>query len=134
MQSSFGGLTFVQSGRLRRWSVGAPGFAMSRYAPETAIDYEEIFRRGGRNLGDEDFALFKCPACGQIYLLEYEVDTIYLDGTDLSKRHGDSDAPFFCAGCKNEIPPGPWIGPRAKEEFMVTWSELKASPWSWAIS
>ena len=27
--------------------------------PETAIDYEEVFRRGGRNHEDEDFALFK---------------------------------------------------------------------------
>jgi hypothetical protein len=27
--------------------------------PEEAMDYEEIFRRGGRNVGDEDFAVFR---------------------------------------------------------------------------
>jgi len=59
---------------------------MTNLVPETAIDYEEIFARGGRNLGDEDFALFKCPSCGQIYLLEYEVDTAFLDADDLSRR------------------------------------------------
>jgi hypothetical protein len=59
---------------------------MQDLVPENAIDYDEVFRRGGRNLGDEDFALFKCPACGRIYLLEYEVDTAYLDPDDLSVR------------------------------------------------
>jgi hypothetical protein len=54
-------------------------WAMSDFVPEGAIDYGEVFRRGGHNFGDEDFALFKCPSCGRIYLLEYEVDTVYLD-------------------------------------------------------
>ncbi|MCL2310517.1 MAG: hypothetical protein FWC42_09690 [Proteobacteria bacterium] len=104
---------------------------MSRYVPETAIDHDAIFRRGGENCGDEDFALFKCPTCGHIYLMDYEVDTVYLDGADLSKR-GDLNVSFFCVSCKKEMPPGPCVGTRAKEEFMVTWQELKTSPWSWA--
>jgi hypothetical protein len=54
---------------------------MSDLVPEDAINYDEVFRRGGHNVGDEDFALFKCPNCGRIYLLEYEVDTVYLDPT-----------------------------------------------------
>ena len=37
------------------------------------------------NCGDEDFALCKCPHCGRIYLIEYEVDTIYLDPIDLDQ-------------------------------------------------
>lgn len=109
---------------------------MSRYVPETAIDYEAVLRRGGRNFGDEDFALFKCPSCGQVYLLEYEVDTVYLDGNDLSKRVNVTDPkqPFQCAGCGQDLSEGPWAGPRAKEQFLVTWEELRSSSWSWAAT
>jgi hypothetical protein len=49
---------------------------MSHFVPESAIDYEAVLRRGGRNLGDEDFALFKCPSCNRLYLMDYEVDTV----------------------------------------------------------
>jgi hypothetical protein len=109
---------------------------MSRYVPETAVDYEAVYRRGGRNLGDEDFALFKCPRCCRVYLLEYEVDTIYLDGNDLSKRQDVTaiERPFVCVGCGQPLPEGPVAGPRAKEEFLVTWQELKESPWSWVAT
>ena len=110
---------------------------MSRYVPETAIDYEAIFRRGGRNFGDEDFALFKCPRCGYVYLLEYEADTVYLDGSDLSKRQDVTGRPvisFICVGCTQALPEGAWAGPRAKEQFLVTWQELKASAWSWVAT
>ena len=106
---------------------------MSRYVPETAIDYDAVFQRGGRNLGDEDFALFKCPNCGRIYLLEYEVDTVYLDGNDLAKRQDvtDPSQSFCCVACGQAMPRGPWIGPKAKEQFLVTWPEIKQSAWSW---
>ena len=30
---------------------------MTDLVPENAIDYDEVFRRGGQNLGDEDFAV-----------------------------------------------------------------------------
>jgi hypothetical protein len=53
---------------------------VAEFVSEAVIDYAEVFRRGGRNLGDEDFALFKCPKCGRVYLLEYEVDTVYSRG------------------------------------------------------
>ena len=38
---------------------------------ETAIDYEEVFRRGGRNHEDEDFALFKCSSWAQLAASEW---------------------------------------------------------------
>ena len=109
---------------------------MSHYVPESAIDYESVFGCGGRNTGDEDFALFKCPNCKFVYLMEYEVDTVYLDGTDLSQREDATviNHPFVCVGCKTPFPVAAWVGPRAEERFQVTWPELAASPWSWVAT
>ena len=105
---------------------------MTDFVPETAINYDEVFRRGGRNLGDEDFALFKCPACGLIYLLEYEVDIAYLDPHDLSRRADVDKGAFDCVACGRRIPGDePWVGPEAGAKFGVTWPELEASGWSW---
>ncbi len=106
---------------------------MSLYVPETAIDYDAVFRRGGANLGDEDFAVFKCASCGLVYLIDYEVETVFLDGADLSKRVGLEGAPptFVCVGCKQPVPSGVWIGPRAEERFKVTWHDLACSAFSW---
>jgi hypothetical protein len=100
--------------------------------PEDAIDYAEVFRRGGRNHGDEDFALFKCPKCCRIYLLEYEVDTVYLDANDLSKRVPVFDTSFVCLGCSQVVPDdSPWAGPKASPNYQVSWGELETSEWSW---
>ncbi|WP_140627766.1 hypothetical protein [Methylibium rhizosphaerae] len=109
---------------------------MSLYVPESAVNYEAVFRRGGRNMGDEDFALFKCPNCGHVYLMDYEVDTVFLDGDDLSKRDDlfDESHPFVCSSCEQPMPNGVWVGPHAEERFQVTWLELKASRWSWVAT
>jgi hypothetical protein len=105
---------------------------MSDFVPEDAIDYGEVFRRGGSNHGDEDFALFKCPGCAQIYLLEYEVDTAYLDANDLTTRVAVFDDSFECIRCGNAVPDDePWAGPRASPRFLVTWDELSRSDWAW---
>ncbi len=106
---------------------------MSDFVPESAIDHVAVLERGGANLGDEDFALFKCLNCGLVYLLDYEVDTVYLDGNDLSLRHDivDSAQGFSCISCQQPFPPDVWAGPKALEKFLVTWSELEKSAWSW---
>jgi hypothetical protein len=102
------------------------------FVPETAINYDVVFERGGRNHGDEDFALFKCPLCNRIYLFEYEVDTVYLDGTDLSKRaEPPIGGSFTCVQCAREVPRGAWAGERAEARFRVRWSELRSSDWAW---
>jgi hypothetical protein len=106
----------------------------SDLVPETAIDYDEVYRRGGHNFGNEHFALFKCPNCGHIYLLEHEVETAYLDPSDLSIRVNVFKDSLDCLNCSNRIPDNePWIGPKARSEFGVTWPELKASRWAWII-
>jgi hypothetical protein len=102
--------------------------------PESALDYDEILRRGGGNCGDEDFALCKCPHCGRVYLVEYEVDTLYLDPADLGRRISIDIgwSGFHCAGCGGPFPERiAWVGPKAPERMQVTWAELAASPWRW---
>ena len=100
--------------------------------PAAALDYDEIFRRGGANCGDEDFALCKCPHCGYIYLMEYEVETLYLDSSDLSRRAPLFTAgPFPCVSCAADLPDVPWIGPDAPKSMQVTWSDLRGSAWRW---
>jgi hypothetical protein len=106
--------------------------ADSDLVPGEALDYSEILRRGGKNLGDEDFALFKCPNCGQVYLMEYEVDTMYLNPSDLSQRVAVFDSSFACAACGQRVPDDtPWIGRRQDRRFAVTWAELAVSGWNW---
>ena len=102
--------------------------------PETSIDYDEIFRRGGYNYGDEDFAMCKCPHCGHMYLVEYEVDTLYLDSANLARRIeiNIGVSGFRCEECGGEFPERTaWIGPKAPEAMQVTWPDLAASPWRW---
>jgi rubredoxin len=105
---------------------------MIDFVHETAIDYAEVYRRGGHNLGDEDFALFKCPACGQIYLIDYEVFMIYIDGDDLSHRMDANLGELNCVKCGYHfLANEPIVGPKADLKFGVTWSELKSSRWAW---
>lgn len=102
--------------------------------PEAAIDYAEVFRRGGRNHGDEDFAFFRCPHCRRVYLLEYEVDTVYLDPIDLSRRAPVHNDEFVCVACGQQVPSiEPWIGQDARPDFRATWTDLFASGWGWAV-
>ncbi|WP_417385007.1 hypothetical protein [Gimesia sp.] len=107
---------------------------MSDFVAEEEIDYEEVYRRGGHNCGDEDFALFKCPFCDRVYMIEYEVDTAYLDGRDLTKRCSVFNCSFDCLGCGRPIPNDrPWIGKNATADFQVTWEQLANSDWAWCV-
>lgn len=105
--------------------------------PEEALDYDEIIRRGGANCGDEDFALCKWPHCGRVYLVDYEVDTLYLDPANLDRRiHINIEVSGFrCVGCGGEFPERTaWVGPKAPEAMQVTWLDLAASPWRWVTA
>lgn len=101
--------------------------------PEEALDYAEIFRRGGANCGDEDFALFQCPHCCCIYLVEYEVDTLYLDARDLRRRIAVNLGveTIACEPCGQPLPLAPWVGPDAPASMQVSWPNLARSPWRW---
>jgi hypothetical protein len=104
----------------------------SEIVPEEELDYGEIFRRGGRNFGDEDFDVCKCPHCGRVYLIEYEADTLYLDAGDLTRRVSIFNVTGFrCEGCGQSFPKGAWIGAKAPAGMRVCWDDLAASPWRW---
>ena len=101
------------------------------FVPEGALDHEAIFEREGSNRGNEQFAVFKCPRCDHIYLLEYEVHTVYLDPTNLAKRVPIGSGTFECTRCGHEVPRGDWAGPLVESRFQVTWDELLDSEWAW---
>jgi hypothetical protein len=105
------------------------------FVTQAELDYQESYRRGGHNCGDEDFALFKRPFCGRIYLMDYELDTVYLEGHEFSQRVRTSAGSFFnCVQCGRPVPQdGAWVGPRARPRFQVTWSALAASDWFWTV-
>lgn len=108
---------------------------MDELVPESAINYNEVYSRGGANHGDEDFAFFLCPHCRRVYLLEYEVDTVYLDPTDLSARVPVYNEGFTCVGCGRIVLGNePWIGEGARPEFGATWADLRGSGWEWALN
>lgn len=106
----------------------------SPYIEVGEIDYAEVIARGGANCGDEDFAVFACPHCRHAYLLEYEIDTAYLDANDLSKRVSVFDTGFTCISCQKEIDSDTaWVGPRAPEKFRVLRPEFVHSDWQWIL-
>jgi hypothetical protein len=106
---------------------------MRDYVREEYVDYDEILRRGGGNFDDEDFALFKCPYCVRVYLMDYEVPTIYLDGFDLTKRVVlQASGLFYCIGCRRRVPDGVWVGEKPSRKFRVSWELLGRSDWAWA--
>src|SRR5436309_1896461 len=100
---------------------------MAEFLTEEGIDYDEVLRRGGHNSGDEDFAFFKCPFCRQVYLLEYEAPTVYLDPLDLDKRAPVSSQNFCCVACRQVLPGEPWIGPKASPKYKVAWEDVAAT-------
>ena len=106
----------------------------SPFVGEGEIDHAEIMSCGGANCGDEDFAVFACPHCRHVYLLEYEVDTAYLDANDLSKRVSVFNCGFSCVSCHKEIESDTaWVGSRAPERFRVLREELLSSDWRWIL-
>lgn len=107
----------------------------SQFVEEDDIDYDKVLNGGGRNCGDEDFAVFGCPFCQCIYLMEYEVDTVYTNPHDLSQRIPVFNGGFACVACGKEVPGGvAWIGPRAKDEFRVRYEDMLKSDWAWVLN
>jgi hypothetical protein len=103
----------------------------SEFVEEHDIDYDKVLRSGGQNCGDDDFAVFGCQFCHQVYLFEYEVDTVFIDARDLTMRVPVFNSGFRCVACKKEIPGGvAWIGPKAKQEFRVRYEDMLKSDWA----
>ena len=111
---------------------------MSQFVTEADIDHHEVIRRGGANCGDEDFAFVQCPVCGHVYLIESEVDTAFLDASDLSRRVGFySEGDIVpCINCgKPLLAEQIWAALRGDEgsiAWQVSWETFRASGWAWA--
>lgn len=107
---------------------------MAGYTAPMQLDSNAIFEQGGRNYGNEEFAVCACPNCQKIYLIECEVDTIYVDSTDLSKRFNPlSKERFRCQQCQTKFPRGAWVGKHAPSSMVVTQDQLIASDWHWIL-
>jgi len=107
---------------------------MENYVGEYDLDYDAILHKikedGGCTLGDEDFDIFKCPTCNQIYLIDYEVGSVYLDPEDLSKMENDN---FSCPKCNYSFREKIYLGDKADDGFRVTEKMFKNSKWAWTI-
>ncbi len=91
------------------------------------INTDEIFRRRGQGMGDEDFEFTKCPLCNAIFLVDEEHLTIYLDPDDLTNREAHGE---ICPNCVRR-----WIiENRSLTDWDVTWDEFEQSDWSWAAT
>ncbi len=112
---------------------------MGDFVKETDINYYEIWKRGGANGGDEDYALFRCPNCRTTYLMDYEVDTVFLDADDLARRVSisGSDDSFPCVSCGRPLDSHSiWKALRIEDDtadWRVTWDSIRSSPWAWAV-
>src|SRR5678815_2331914 len=107
---------------------------MDLFVPEYAIDVDEVFRRGGKNFGDEDFALFKCPNCWQVYLIDRSADVVYVNPRDATARVPAERVKSACVGCGQPIPDEPLTGDAAPEAVRVTWDQLRATKWAWVAT
>ena len=111
---------------------------MSQFITEADVDYHEVIRRGGANGGDENFAFVRCPTCGYVYVIDSEVDTAFVDASDLSRRVGFYSVGDIipCAGCgKPLLAEQIWAALRGDEgtdAWQVPWEAIRASAWAWA--
>lgn len=107
----------------------------SEFVEENDVDYDRVLQAGGRNCGDEDFAVFGFPFCHRVYLMEYEVDTVFTDAHDLTKRIPVFNIGFSCVACGKQVPGGvAWVGPRAEREFRVRYEDMLNSDWAWILN
>lgn len=105
---------------------------MSGYVNETDIDDGKIIRALGlASYGDEDFAVFKCPECHRIYLIDYEVESIFIDPDNIQAIR--SGGGFTCESCGYRFDRRIIIGDKADDQFRVTIQALKTSEWCWIL-
>ncbi len=112
---------------------------MQPLVTEANIDYTEVIRRIGDSGGNEYFYFLRCPNCSFIFLIDSEVDTAFMDASELlcqvSFCHvGDTVA---CLRCKQPLAAEQiWSALRGEtgtELWHVSREALRASAWSWAI-
>lgn len=105
---------------------------MAQYITTFEIDHFKIFESADyESYGDEDFDVFNCPACKKIYLIDCEVDAIFLNPKNLSEIfNGDV---FLCSCCGFDFTGEVIVGGAAKEKYKVTLECLMQSDWKWIL-
>ncbi|MDD2047197.1 hypothetical protein [Pseudomonas putida] len=105
---------------------------MAQYITTFEIDHIKILASPMyESYGDEDFDIFNCPICKKIYLIDYEVDSIFLDPENLSEIfNGDV---FLCSFCGFDFTGEVIIGAAADEKYKVTLEHLMQSDWKWIL-
>ena len=106
---------------------------MDLFVPDYAIDYDEVFSRGGRTFGNEDFTVFRCPDCGKVYLVDREVEIVFTNGRDLAARVPGFDPGFRCVACRSDMSRHA-LSRGMTEKTRVTWDQLRDSDWAWAAT
>ncbi|AOR61159.1 hypothetical protein [Pectobacterium parmentieri] len=103
---------------------------MIEYFNDSCIDEDKIICALGRHsYGDEDFSIFKCPSCNKIYLIDYEVDTIFPDSSNLLIMSNGTN--FRCVCCNYDFQGKIIIGDKADKCFKASIDEVKESGWKW---
>jgi len=101
---------------------------MSNYVTEDDINEAKIISELGDNsYKDEDFAFFKCPNCKKIYLMDYEIETLYYDPSDLEEITDCNG--LVCLDCGYDFEGKVIIGEKAERIFKVTKDEISDSGW-----
>lgn len=97
------------------------------------FNYDELRKKIGKKYtGYEDFDFFKCPNCGTIYLIDTEIDAIYVNPENLNLISYDSK--FTCIKCGYDFAEQIIVGPKSSSKFKVDEAEIEVSKWNWAIS
>lgn len=105
---------------------------MKEYINEDHIDYEKIISHLNEcSYGDEDFALFKCPQCNKIYLMDYEMDTIFISAKNLHLMANGSN--FSCVVCGYSFVRKILTGDKSNDIFKVTHNEINSDEWIWIL-
>jgi hypothetical protein len=100
------------------------------------LDDNEIVRRGGARSGAGSLTVLACPVCSDIYVVDADLKSMYVDGADLSRRVDLSGDTIECLECGGRMPVvdirQAVAGDPTHASWRADWKAFRASPWAWA--
>jgi hypothetical protein len=107
------------------------------YVTRRQVNYHAIVAKGGEQCRYGNFAFIRCPSCGTVYLVDYEVDDLYIDPTNLAHRISFVSVGDLvpCQRCPYQLLADDlWsVQKPGYEAWLVPWDVMRASPWAWAV-
>lgn len=91
-----------------------------------ATNLKSLVAKGALLLGNDDFQVWKCKACGAYFLYNAETLHVYLTPDDLKRPLLDGVDKIICLSCKSDLD---FEEPTDEEVVSVL-----ASPWGWVMS